>query len=459
MELKRILARDTKTAQERAIALYGRNVLVISNHTVGGQTELVVAVDVDESSAQTSNPVLAAVAAGASQAAEPETAPVSRGFADVMAAVDRPAAAAPQAPATQRASVLAAAQSFDMQVSQGQADAQERDSQRGREIMDLIRDELATLRREFNLSQKASGWQSSLNLAPEVQALLDSFTQAGMPASLRTLLLDTVKDMRDEREALAAVRSQLEHALQREPVATPRHGVHVLAGPSGSGKSLMVAKLARLAAKRDGADHVAIVSYKDLRVGAWSQVQLLAEHIGVDAFCVQDEAELPALFERLKGRHLILIDTPGSQALERVAEVKGAYPQAQAHVVMAADASSATLNRAIGAGKVRWDSLMVTKLDESVQPWPLVEFLCGNRLALNAAGDGTQLGDLRRELEIRSLVEMAVAQLARAASATSVEPIKALAQQPSMTPLPPAPAPSARLYAALAPRGMRGAYN
>jgi hypothetical protein len=54
---------------------------------------------------------------------------------------------------------------------------------------------------------------------------------------------------------------------------------------------------------------------------------------------------------------------------------------------------------------------------------------------------------------------MAVAQLARAASATSVEPIKALAQQPSMTPLPPAPAPSARLYATVAPRGMRGAYN
>ena len=61
MELKRILARDTKTANERAIALYGRNVLVIYNHTVGGQTELVVAVDIDESSDQTTNPVVAAV--------------------------------------------------------------------------------------------------------------------------------------------------------------------------------------------------------------------------------------------------------------------------------------------------------------------------------------------------------------------------------------------------------------
>ena len=456
MELKRILARDTKTANERAIALYGRNVLVISNHTVGGQTELVVAVDIDESSAQTTNPVLAAVAAAAPQAATP---PKARVFAEVMSEIDRSPAPTPAEAPTQRASVLAAAQSFDMQLSQGAADVQERDKLRSHEIMDLIRDELASLRREFNLSQKTSGWQSGLNLAPEVQALMDSFTQAGMPASLRTLLLDTVKDMRDERDALAAVRNQLEQALQREPAAIPRQGVHVLAGPSGSGKSLMVAKLARLAAKRDGADHVAIVSYKDLRVGAWSQVQLLAEHIGVDAFCVQDAAELPALFERLKRRHLILMDTPGSQTLERVAEIKTAFPQAQAHMVMAADASSATLNRAIRAAGVRWDSLMVTKLDESVQPWPLVEFLCDNRLALNAAGDGNQLGDLRRELEIRSLVEMAVAQLARTASAASVEPVKALARQPSVTPMPPAPSPSARLYAAVAPRGMRGAYN
>lgn len=456
MELKRILARDTKTANERAIALYGRNVLVISNHTVGGQTELVVAIDIDESSNQTTNPVVAAVSAALHESAQPAK---SRGFAEVMSEVSRPQAAAPKEPSTQRASVLAAAQSFDMQLSKSASEVQERDMLHGREIMDLIRDELASLRREFNLSQKTSGWQSGLNLAPEVQALMDSFTEAGMPASLRALLLDTVKDMRDEREALTAVRNQLEQALQREPAAVPRHGVHVLAGPSGSGKSLMVAKLARLAAKRDGADHIAIVSYKDLRVGAWSQVQLLAEHIGVDAFCVQDAAELPALFERLKGRHLILIDTPGSQTLERVAEVKNAFPQAQAHMVMSADASSATLNRAMRATSARWDSLMVTKLDESVQPWPLVEFLCDNRLPLNAAGDGNQLGDLRRELEIRSLVEMAVAQLARTASAASVEPIKALAQQPSVTPLPPAPSPSARLYAAVAPRGMRGAYN
>ena len=59
MELKRILARDTRAATEKAIALYGPDVLVISNHRIQGETELVVAVDLpadplEESLAETS---------------------------------------------------------------------------------------------------------------------------------------------------------------------------------------------------------------------------------------------------------------------------------------------------------------------------------------------------------------------------------------------------------------------
>jgi flagellar biosynthesis GTPase FlhF len=46
MELKRILARDTRAANEKAVALYGPDVLVISSSKVRGQTELIVAVDV-----------------------------------------------------------------------------------------------------------------------------------------------------------------------------------------------------------------------------------------------------------------------------------------------------------------------------------------------------------------------------------------------------------------------------
>ena len=46
MELKRILAKDLRRATEKAVKLYGDDVLVISNAKVNGQVEVIVAVDV-----------------------------------------------------------------------------------------------------------------------------------------------------------------------------------------------------------------------------------------------------------------------------------------------------------------------------------------------------------------------------------------------------------------------------
>ena len=46
MELKRILAKDIRRATEKAVALYGQDVLFVSNSRVNGMTEVIVAVDV-----------------------------------------------------------------------------------------------------------------------------------------------------------------------------------------------------------------------------------------------------------------------------------------------------------------------------------------------------------------------------------------------------------------------------
>jgi flagellar biosynthesis GTPase FlhF len=45
MELKRILAKDLRRATEKAVALYGKDVLFVSNAKVNGMTEVIVAVD------------------------------------------------------------------------------------------------------------------------------------------------------------------------------------------------------------------------------------------------------------------------------------------------------------------------------------------------------------------------------------------------------------------------------
>ncbi len=430
MELKRILANDTKSATERAMALYGRNVLVISNHTVGGQTELVVALDIEEQSLDST--VAPSQHAQSAQRSEASAAAFSDHFAQAQ-------------------NVGKALQPARTESSLAKMD-DERDYLRSREIMDLIRDEIASLRREISLSQKTTGWQASLNLSAEVEDLMASFTQAGMPTGLRTLLLDTVKDMRSEHEALAAVRDQLENIARRPSLATPQTGVHLLAGPSGSGKTLMVVRLASQAAAQMGADKVAIVSYQDDRTGAWAHTQALAAQSGVECFRADTPAALAAVVSRLSDRSLVLIDSSGSQMAARITEVQTALPACETHAVVAADASSATLRRVLRTSGIRWNSLMVSKLDESVQPWPLVEFLCDNFLSLSAASDGAHVSALRRDLSTSALVDMAVAQLSRAPEV--IAPI----QVAKPTPIKLQP-PSPRLSAPASPRGLRGPFN
>jgi hypothetical protein len=96
-----------------------------------------------------------------------------------------------------------------------------------------------------------------------------------------------------------------------------------------------------------------------------------------------------------------------------VAEIQSICPACVVHALVAADSSAATLRRTLCTSGIRWNSLMVSKLDESVLPWPLVEFLCDNFLSLSAASDGTDMASLRRELGVGELVDMALAQISR----------------------------------------------
>ena len=444
MELKRILANDTKSATEKAMALYGRNVLVISNHSVGGQTELVVAIDIEEPSQAGGGDASAAVLLNS-----------STGFKQQLAkAQSQPKTAA----AKEGAKEVFQDAAGDRSLPVRQAEPKTGKDFASGEIMDLIRDELAALRREFHMTQQQPGWHSGHRLAPEVEEMMRSFTQSGMPTGLRTLLLDTVKDMRSEDEALLAVRGQLEQVAHRPSAPLPSSGVHLIAGPSGSGKTTMAVRLARHAAAQHGLGQVAIVSYRDERVGAWAQTQALAAQAGVECFVADSSAALSAVLGQLASRTLVLIDTSGTHMAERVTEVQAVCPACQTHALVAADASTATLRRALRASGIRWNSLMVSKLDESVQPWPLVEFLCDNFLALSAASDGAQLGALKQDLSAGSLVEMAVAQISRAPQ--TIGPISAIApiqvSKPVSSKLPP---PSPRLFTPASPRGMRGPFN
>ncbi len=357
MELKRILARDTRTATEKAIALYGHDVLIVANQRVGGQTELVLAIDIAPEEVQVDAAAMAAP---------------SGKFQSHLDALLHPAGAGASVSA-EKATAAALARGASKPSTTEQDD---RDRLRSQELVALVREELADMRREFRLSQQAMPWQDMLPVDDAVKPLIQALNASGAPVMLRTLLLDGLRDQTDVRAARQQMQKQLTHAISRDAVDMPRRGVHVLAGASGSGKTLMAARLAQQAAQELGSEQVALISYRDLRAGAWSQVQILAAQAGVETFRATDAATLSVLLAEVSHRQLVLIDTAGVEMDRHLQEIRSVCPQAQLHAVVCADASETSLRRVLAQADLRFSSLMLSKIDESGTPWALLQFLC-----------------------------------------------------------------------------------
>jgi flagellar biosynthesis protein FlhF len=414
MELKRILARDTRSATEKAMAMFGPDVLIISNHRVEGQTELIVALDVAEASldemletdaeeqSQESNSVTV-TAKGPRQRLSSTPSSVSSPFSDHLHQLLQPASRmAQQAEAEPIAHV-----STEHLLTQG------REQVRSQEIVSLVREELAALRQEFRLSQQTANWQMNQYWPAHIQPLVQAMTEAAVPTALRALLQEGLREQPTLDSALDSIRAQLTHNLERPQEGFPNKGVHVMAGLSGSGKTLMVAKAAQQVALHYGTEYVAVVSYHDMRAGAWSQTQMLCAQLGVDCFRAGSPETLKLLLDELSPRRMIVIDTPGVQMGERLAEILQVCPEAGLHAVVPADSSAVTLSRIMLKSKLPWQSLMISKLDEANSPWPLIQFLIaeGAQCVVSAGGGSDNISDGLKSSGLQKLINMAMTQL------------------------------------------------
>ena len=461
MELKRILARDTRSATEQAMAMYGPDVLIISNNRVAGQTELVVALDVAAESATsvlneempTVMPTVPAVAASPEkmekiEAKEATPSGTDNAFGDHLhVLVTRGAVVSAQAPAPAPAPAEVAQVKTPAEVKKTaikaapvekkksvrkvaapsakkapppklppteevRADGQH-EQIRSQEIVSLVREELAALRREFRLSHQTMGWESQQRWSEPIAPIVENLVQSAMPFELRTLLLDGLKEQNTFKQAVKSIRDTLMCNLKRPQAALPTTGVHVLAGPSGAGKTLMVARLAQQMALAEGSEKVAVVSFQDTRAGAWSQTQMLCAQSGVDSFRATNVDTLKLVLEELSSRQLVLIDTASVQMTERLLDVLTVLPAVSLHAVVPADASAVTLKRVLQDSKMNWSSLMISKVDESSAPWALLQFLTqdATKLSLSVGSCSDRVAAGGMEMSPAVLVNLAIAQL------------------------------------------------
>ncbi|MEY2622035.1 MAG: Signal recognition particle 54 kDa protein [Pseudomonadota bacterium] len=407
MELKRILARDTRSANEKAMQLYGNDVLVISTQQVGDQTELIVAIDDREAGASIDHIGTEAPSNTAAQSPEKEqifaeifgfvqrqemTTPISCGALDEPKSIERVAqvewvqgvtenphsvskTVAPRRSATVKKSTRPKTAVSKKNVPAAElSEVLKTELTRQREIVELLRDEISVLRREFSTQRQVQAWQSTLHLTPAVQSLLDQMTALGVPSGLRAMLSDSMATQTDASEALQAMQDMLAGHLGTCVASPLLAGVHLVLGPSGSGKTSMVVRLAHQSAQTLGVDRQAIISFQDGRPGAWAQIQALSASVGVDVYRANDASTLFLLLDELSDRTHIWIDTGSDPHFKFEHDLSGLSRPVHRHAVAPMDASVSTLQRLQNATP-RWDSVMITKADESPSLWQWLQAL------------------------------------------------------------------------------------
>ena len=260
MELKRILAKDLRRATEKAVKLYGEDVLVISNAKVNGQHEVIVAVDFGAEPAHEDSPWLQA-----NRSTDNGDGKLFQTALRESVREQKELSGDIEDDVTYDSMLRQRSQSESSKGTPDHRAADHRDYIRGREIVDLVRDELAAMRKEFKMAQRVVAWQTESPSHSAVKPLVGALAEASIPVSLRTLLVDHVSAMEDLAQAKQSLHAHLSKSMGEHWAKLPQRGVHAITGPAGAGKTMMVARLARTAAERKGPESVAVISYADQR--------------------------------------------------------------------------------------------------------------------------------------------------------------------------------------------------
>ncbi|OUV02355.1 MAG: hypothetical protein CBC42_06075 [Betaproteobacteria bacterium TMED82] len=433
MELKRIIARDLRSATEEAIRIYGPNTLVVSSERHNGKVEVIVAADLtpepliysekenriqnnknekislsDELARECFDDILNKSMnndrvkakslkgdfANSEKTREKRKASDSgskrKSFASFQPSLSQRKKTVE--PKINRVEDLNFSQDFkdstrkSLEIREDKAEqiysareTEESDSLRAKELVDLVLREVAEMKKEFKLTKKMMVEKSQDDLSESLEALIKSIHDANLPVSLETLLLGDFYSFKDENEALLSIKTQLLNSSGGKTVSSKTEllsGVHIIAGPAGSGKTSAAIKFVSNALKHNvPPEKIAVLSYKDQKIGGWTQLQMATSSLGVETFKVMTEDFFTANAIELSQKELILIDTSRTFLTEKAntLSLNSLNKKVFYHLVLGADAPASVFTKYLSSSDEYWSDVIVSKFDDSIAPWGLLQ--------------------------------------------------------------------------------------
>jgi len=292
-----------------------------------------------------------------------------------------------------------------------------------------INAELRSMRHLLEAQLSRLAWNDLARRSPAQAELLKQLTELGLAEDLASQLVTELPAALPFDEAQRRTLAQLARRVAVTGDDLLDQGGRVaFVGPTGVGKTTVIAKLAARWVMRHGARDIALISVDSQRFGAHEQLRTLGRLLGVEAFCLDDTQQLPELLARLASRRLVMIDTAGQSPrdAELAARAGNFAALAERHGVktwltLSAGAQAGLLVDAIARFGVYAPACCVlTKLDEATSLGGTLSALVKHALPVSYVSDGQRIPEDLNPARAHQLVSRAV-QLTRIAGATAGE--------------------------------------
>jgi flagellar biosynthesis protein FlhF len=290
-----------------------------------------------------------------------------------------------------------------------------------------VGDELRTLRYMLETQLATLAWNDLTRRAPVQTALLKELTSLGLAHDLAIEIVTQVPARMEFAEAHRFALALLSRRVEvREERWIEQGGVVSFVGPTGVGKTTLVAKLAARWLLRHGPRSLALISTDAVRIGAQDQIQTLGRLLGVPAYAVEGARELAPTLRSLKDARLILIDSAGlSQRDPHLAAelhlLTSAHARMETCLVLSAAAQAGSIEESVTRfAPAEATSCVITKLDEATSLGGIISTLVRSRLPLAYVSDGQRVPEDLHPARAHQLIARAV-DLTRKSGATPDE--------------------------------------
>lgn len=373
MKIRRYLAKDMRQALNQVREAQGPDAVILSSRRSEEGVEIVAAVDFEEVNPEQ----------------QEEATYGDRSYKEVNSYHDtRPAPSNEKSNRDFASSMKAVIQNSNPAVTQ--------------EIMadesGNLTNELHALRRMLETQVATLAWNDLTRRAPLQTTLLKQLAQYGISQSLAVEVVSQIPGRMEWHEAqrmmLALVAKKIPTHEERW---LDRGGMVAFIGPTGVGKSTLVAKLAARWVLQHGPADLVLISADAVRIGAHDQMQNLGRLLGVPTYTIDQINELGALLNSVAQRKLVLVDTAGfsqrdARLAAELAMLATSHRQLETSLVLSAAAQAGVLEETIlRFSSASPKSCVLTKIDEATSLGGSISALVRHGVPLVYVSEGQRI--------------------------------------------------------------------